>query len=127
MELSWILYLLPFIAALIGWMTNFLAVKMLFHPKEPKKILGFSFHGVFPKRQSALAEKLGNLVSEELFSASDVSAKIKDFATSEDAMEERERGWTRFLGYHGHEWEGDGTWETRGRYDHEADTCRDKA
>ena len=87
-ELSWILYLLPFIAALIGWMTNFLAVKMLFHPKEPKKILGFSFHGVFPKRQSALAEKLGNLVSEELFSASDVSVKIKDFATSEEAMEE---------------------------------------
>ncbi len=88
MELSWILYFLPVIAALIGWMTNFLAVKMLFHPKEPKKILGFSFHGVFPKRQSALAEKLGNLVSEELFSASDVSAKIKDFATSEEAMEE---------------------------------------
>ncbi len=88
MELSWILYFLPVIAALIGWMTNFLAVKMLFHPKEPKNILGFSFHGVFPKRQSALAEKLGNLVSEELFSASDVSAKIKDFATSEEAMEE---------------------------------------
>ena len=88
MELSWILYFLPVIAALIGWMTNFLAVKMLFHPKKPKNILGFSFHGVFPKRQSALAEKLGHLVSEELFSASDVSAKIKDFATSEEAMEE---------------------------------------
>ena len=88
MELSWILYFLPVIAALIGWMTNFLAVKMLFHPKEPKNIFGFSFHGVFPKRQSALAEKLGHLVSEELFSASDVSAKIKDFATSEEAMEE---------------------------------------
>jgi uncharacterized membrane protein YheB (UPF0754 family) len=88
MELSWILYFLPVIAALIGWMTNFLAVKMLFHPKEPKNIFGFSFHGVFPKRQSALAEKLGHLVSEELFSASDFSAKIKDFATSEEAMEE---------------------------------------
>jgi uncharacterized membrane protein YheB (UPF0754 family) len=88
MELSWILYFLPVFAALIGWMTNFLAVKMLFHPKEPKNIFGFSFHGVFPKRQSALAEKLGHLVSEELFSASDVSAKIKDFATSEEAMEE---------------------------------------
>ena len=88
MELSWILYFLPVIAALIGWMTNFLAVKMLFHPKEPKNIFGLTLHGVFPKRQSALAEKLGHLVSEELFSASDVSAKIKDFATSEEAMEE---------------------------------------
>ena len=87
-ELTWILFLLPIIAALIGWMTNFLAVKMLFHPKEPKNIFGLTFHGVFPKRQSALAEKLGHLVSKELFSISDVSARIKDFATSEEAMNE---------------------------------------
>ena len=88
MEMSLILYFLPVIAALIGWMTNFLAVKMLFHPKEPKNIFGLTFHGVFPKRQSALAEKLGHLVSKELFSISDVSARIKDFATSEEAMNE---------------------------------------
>ena len=88
MELSWILYFLPVIAALIGWVTNSLAVKMLFHPKEPKNIFGLTFHGVFPKRQSALAEKLGHLVSKELFSISDVSARIKDFATSEEAMNE---------------------------------------
>ncbi|MFT5861156.1 MAG: uncharacterized membrane protein YheB (UPF0754 family), partial [Flavobacteriaceae bacterium] len=29
------IYTLPFIAALVGWFTNYLAVKMLFHPKEP--------------------------------------------------------------------------------------------
>mgnify|MGYP001157335012 CR=1 FL=1 len=87
-EIHWILFLLPLIAALIGWMTNYIAVKMLFHPKEPKKILGLTFHGVFPKRQHALAEKLGQLVAEELFSISDVSAKIKEFATSDEAMNE---------------------------------------
>lgn len=87
-DLNWILFLLPFIAALIGWMTNYIAVKMLFHPKEPSRILGLTFHGVFPKRQKALAEKLGDLVAEELFSLSDVSDKIKEFATSDDAMDE---------------------------------------
>ena len=87
-DLHWILYLLPIIAALIGWMTNYIAVKMLFHPKTAIKILGFTFHGVFPKRQKALAEKLANLVAEELFSISDVSSKIKEFATSDDAMNE---------------------------------------
>lgn len=87
-NMNWILFILPFIAALIGWMTNYIAVKMLFHPKEPIKILGLTFHGVFPKRQTALAEKLGDLVAEELFSLSDVSAKIKEFATSDDAMGE---------------------------------------
>ena len=87
-EIHWILFLLPLIAALIGWMTNYIPVKMLFHPKEPKKILGLTFHGVFPKRQHALAEKLGQLVAEELFSISDVSAKIREFATSDEAMNE---------------------------------------
>ena len=87
-EIHWLLFLLPLIAALIGWMTNYIAVKMLFHPKEPKKIVGITFHGVFPKRQNVLAEKLGQLVADELFSVSDVSAKIKEFATSDEAMNE---------------------------------------
>ena len=87
-EIHWILFLLPFIAALIGWMTNYIAVKMLFHPKEPKKFIGITFQGVFPKRQNALAEKLCQLVADELFSISDVSAKIKEFATSDEAMNE---------------------------------------
>jgi uncharacterized membrane protein YheB (UPF0754 family) len=87
-EIHWILFLLPFIAALIGWMTNYIAVKMLFHPKEPKKFIGITFQGVFPKRQHALAEKLGQLVADELFSISDVSTKIKEFATSDEAMNE---------------------------------------
>lgn len=87
-EIHWLLFLLPLIAALIGWMTNYIAVKMLFHPKEPKKIVGITFHGVFPKRQNVLAEKLGQLVADELFSVSDVSAKIKEFAISDEAMNE---------------------------------------
>ena len=87
-EIHWLLFLLPLIAALIGWMTNYIAVKMLFHPKEPKKIVVITFHGVFPKRQNVLAEKLGQLVADELFSVSDVSAKIKEFATSDEAMNE---------------------------------------
>ena len=82
------LYLLPFIAALIGWVTNYLAVKMLFHPKLPISVLGISIQGVFPKRQGQLARKLGELVSDELFSVKEVSAKIKDFATSPETMDQ---------------------------------------
>lgn len=85
---EWILYLLPLVAALIGWFTNYIAVKMLFHPKNPKGFLFVKIQGVFPKRQKALAQKLGDLVAEELFSVSDVASKIKEFATSEDAMNE---------------------------------------
>ena len=81
------IYLLPVIAALIGWITNYLAVKMLFHPKLPISILGISIQGVFPKRQAQLARKLGDLGSDELFSVDEVSNKIKDFSTRPETME----------------------------------------
>lgn len=51
---------------------------MLFHPKDPRKILGITFHGIFPKRQRQFAVKLGKLVSDELLSFSDIESKITD-------------------------------------------------
>ena len=84
---EYVLYLLPPIAALIGWLTNFLAVKMLFHPKAPISIFGFAIQGVFPKRQAQLAAKLGDLVSEELFSVEEVTDRIKEVSTSQDTMD----------------------------------------
>ena len=87
-ESSPLLYLLPILAALIGWITNYLAIKMLFHPHQPKKILGLTFQGVFPKRQAQIAEKLGDLVANELFSMKDVAQKIQDLSTQPEALEE---------------------------------------
>lgn len=72
------LILIPLISAFIGWFTNWIAIKMLFHPREPKKILGITFHGIFPKRQKQFAEKLGKLVSTELISFNDIRDKITD-------------------------------------------------
>jgi uncharacterized membrane protein YheB (UPF0754 family) len=71
-----LLYLIPVISAFIGWFTNWIAIKMLFHPKKPIKILGITFIGIFPKRQAQFAEKLGKLVSAELLSFDDIESKI---------------------------------------------------
>ena len=70
------IYALPFLSAFIGWITNFLAIKMLFNPKEVKNILGLKVQGIFPKRQKAFAEKLGALVANELLSLDDIQQKI---------------------------------------------------
>ena len=67
---------IPFISAFIGWFTNWIAIKMLFHPKEPKKFLFITFQGVFPKRQRQFAEKLGKMVSTELISFKEIEDKI---------------------------------------------------
>lgn len=72
------LFLLPLISAFIGWFTNWIAIKMLFHPKEPKRILGIRFHGIFPKGQKQFAEKLGALVASELLHFDEIAHHIKN-------------------------------------------------
>ena len=75
-EFSWTLLLLPFIAATIGWFTNFIAVKMLFHPKEPINFLGFKIHGIFPKRQKDIAVSVGKMVANDLLNVEDLQDKL---------------------------------------------------
>lgn len=77
------IYTFPFISALIGWLTNYIAVKMLFHPRVPFNFLGIKIQGVFPKRHKMFAEKIGNVVGGQLFSFDD----IKDKLVSSDNME----------------------------------------
>ncbi|MBP9152622.1 MAG: DUF445 family protein [Flavobacteriales bacterium] len=75
------IWTLPFIAALVGWFTNYIAVKMLFHPKKPVNILGvYKLQGIFPKNQQNVANKMGKMVAEELLSSKD----LKDRIISED-------------------------------------------
>ncbi len=78
-----LLYALPFLSAFIGWITNFLAIKMLFNPREEKSILGLKIQGIFPKRQKQFAEKLGLLVAEELLSLDDIQEKISSESNQE--------------------------------------------
>ena len=77
---------LPLVGALIGWITNYVAVKMLFHPRTPKRLLFVEIQGVFPKRQRALAQKLGSIVSQELFSVEEVVSHIQETAQSEEML-----------------------------------------
>ncbi|GAC1443348.1 MAG: DUF445 family protein [Sediminibacterium sp.] len=74
MNYSWAL--IPLMSAFIGWFTNRIAVKMLFHPRRPKRILGIVFHGIFPKKRQQFAGKLGKLVSSELLSFRDIEQQI---------------------------------------------------
>ena len=76
--MNWWLIIIPLISAFIGWVTNWVAIKMLFHPRDPKKILGITFQGIFPKRQLQFAEKLGKVISNELVSFNDIEQKVTD-------------------------------------------------
>ncbi|NOQ67263.1 MAG: DUF445 family protein [Desulfobacterales bacterium] len=82
-----LVYTLPLIGALIGWLTNYIAIKMLFHPKNEVKVFFIPLQGAFPKRQKAFARKLGQIVSEELVSVEDITTHLKEKATSEAVLD----------------------------------------
>ncbi|MFP5042469.1 DUF445 domain-containing protein [Parasediminibacterium sp. JCM 36343] len=70
------LLLIPLFAAFIGWFTIWIAIKMLFRPQMPSKIMGIKLHGIFPNNQPQLALKLGQLASKELFSLQELESKM---------------------------------------------------
>ena len=73
-------FITPILCAFIGWLTNYLAVKMLFHPREPKKFLFFTLQGIFPKRKKTLAHNLGDMIERELISHQDINNIVQDEA-----------------------------------------------
>lgn len=62
----------------IGWFTNYLAIKMLFRPYNPIKIpvLNIEVQGLIPKRRGDIALSLGEIVEKELISLDDIIANI---------------------------------------------------
>lgn len=86
--LSWKTWTIPLIGAFIGWITNWLAIKMLFHPRKPIKILFVTFHGIFPKNKPRIAEKLGIIVQRDLINFGDIKDRINDPETLNNFKEE---------------------------------------
>lgn len=66
----WVFYkgwwLLPSFGLLVGWATNWLALKMIFNPKEIWRVGPFRVQGLFHKRQNEVARDYGNLVADEV-------------------------------------------------------------
>ena len=63
------------VSALIGYFTNFIAVKMLFRPRTEKHIFGRRLPftpGVIPKNKPRLAKALGNAVGRQLLTGDDL-------------------------------------------------------
>ncbi|MDQ0174807.1 DUF445 domain-containing protein [Bacillus chungangensis] len=81
MDSPWGILFMAVIGAIIGGMTNFLAIKMLFRPYNPIYIgkwkLPFT-PGLIPKRQDEIADQLGKLVVNHLITPESIQEKFKD-------------------------------------------------
>lgn len=121
----WKMIAVPIVGALIGYCTNWIAVKMLFRPRHEVRIGGWKVPftpGVIPKGQPRLARAVGEVVEKELLTTevmedmllSDemkekLSSSIENWMSEQKDAENTIRGcmlsvmeeetWEEFLGY----------------------------
>ncbi|GAB3494993.1 uncharacterized protein DUF445 [Amycolatopsis cihanbeyliensis] len=58
---------LPVFGVLIGWFTDWLALKMIFLPREPKRFFGvYTWQGVFQRRRHQVAADYGDMIASEI-------------------------------------------------------------
>lgn len=80
----------PIIGAVIGYCTNYIAVKMLFYPRNEVKVWGHKVPftpGAIPKGKPRLAKSVGNIVANTLLTEEDIKQKILSPETEEAVVD----------------------------------------
>ncbi|GAA0863318.1 DUF445 domain-containing protein [Paraclostridium tenue] len=79
----YIILIMGIIGGIIGYITNKLAIKLMFRPIVPIKIpiLNLEIIGLIPKRKKEIAVKIGEIIQDEFISLDDI---LKDLVTDED-------------------------------------------
>jgi uncharacterized membrane protein YheB (UPF0754 family) len=66
-------WLLPVFGLITGWATDWLALKMVFFPVEPRRYLGlFTWQGLFLRRRAEVARDYGDLIAKEIITPRNV-------------------------------------------------------
>ena len=64
------------LSAFTGWFVIWISIKLLFRPHKAVSVVGLKIQGIIPANQQIIAEKIGKLVSTELFSFSALQEKV---------------------------------------------------
>ena len=83
MELSYIIA--PLLGGVIGYITNDIAIRMLFRPHKPKYVFGIHIPftpGIIPKEKGRIAEAVGGVISENLMN----KEVLEKYLLSEDMI-----------------------------------------
>ncbi|HEY7592830.1 MAG TPA: DUF445 domain-containing protein [Actinophytocola sp.] len=65
-------WVLPLFGALIGWFTDWLAIKLVFFPRRPKRIGPLVFHGVFQQRRDEVAKQYAEIVARDVMTVPNI-------------------------------------------------------
>lgn len=67
---------LPLFGLLVGYATNVIALKMIFRPQTPTRVLGVTLHGLFFKRQKEVSRDYARLIADEIVTPSNIIESV---------------------------------------------------
>ena len=80
--LIWVLYpapwILPAAGFCVGYLTNWIAIRLVFFPREPVKLGRMTVQGLFHKRQNEVSEAFGRIVATRVLNADNIVATVMD-------------------------------------------------
>ncbi len=71
---SW--WLLPICGVFVGYVTNLVAIKMIFEPTEPRRIAGLTLHGLFLRRQQHAADVYAKVIADEVITMRNIGEEL---------------------------------------------------
>ena len=90
----------PLFGAIIGYFTNWLAIKMLFRPLAPKYFLGKQLPftpGVIPSRRDELADRIGEVISTYLINDQELRRVLLEPRVHHELAVKLEQGWLHWV------------------------------
>lgn len=67
---------LPICGVIVGWITNVLAIKLIFEPVEPRRIGPFLIHGLFLRRQQQVADVYSAIIADDIVNLQNIGAEL---------------------------------------------------
>jgi len=67
----------------VGWVTNWVAILMIFEPVEPRRVLGFKFQGMFLRRQDEVAEVYADVIANDIVTVENIGSELLHGANSD--------------------------------------------
>jgi uncharacterized membrane protein YheB (UPF0754 family) len=71
------------LGTIVGWVTNWLAITMIFEPVDEKRILGFKWQGLFIRRQPEVSDIYARVIAEDIITIENMGEELLHGASAD--------------------------------------------
>jgi uncharacterized membrane protein YheB (UPF0754 family) len=69
-------YVLPVLGTVVGYVTNWLAIWMIFEPNDPRRVARWTIHGLFLRRQRQVADVYATIVADDIVTVRNIGNEL---------------------------------------------------